>query len=291
MTDAKRPDIVRDALGSNPAPGAQEAWLADATDCLQRNGVVVLRNAIPPAAIAAARAAFKGRRFAADQHDERRFQPAPLRPRIPVPLEGPFADPQVFAPPSALALARRLLGEELIVGELGAVISRPGDGAQETRRTAIPLFGSLKVEGDVPPAALTMLAPLEAVGPGVGFPEYWLGSHRTGAAKDAPVQTALEAGSVVISDWRTLYRAELNISGAEQLGLYVSFRRKWLISLSGSEYKSGLDVPPATMKSLPKAYHPLVAWALHQNKTDDVSEFLHLWLGRSLKRLSALRSV
>jgi hypothetical protein len=291
MSEGKRPGMVRDALGPDVTSDAREAWLADAADGFRSNGVVILRNAIPRPRIAAVLEALKARQMSGDEGDDRPFQPAPLRPRIAVPLDGPFADPAIFAPPSALALARRLLGDEMIVGELGIVISRPGDGPHETRRAAIPLFGGLDVESDVPSAALAMLAPLGDVAPGAGFPEYWVESHRTrdGAADTAvpPFQPAFEAGSVVMCDWRILYRAGLNTSGATQLALYVSFQRKWLLSLSGSEYKPGLRVPAATLKRLPQAYHPLISWALHQNKTDDVSEFLHLWMGRVLKGLRA----
>lgn len=291
MSDGNRPDVVRDAPGPDVTPDAQAAWLADAADSFRSNGVVVLREAIPRAAIAAVAAALKGRSLTGDEGDDRPFQPAPLRPRIPVLLEGPLADPAAFAPPSALALARSLLGGEIIVGEIGVVASRPGDGPREARRAAIPLFGGLDVERDVPTAAVTMLAPLGDVAPGAGFPEYWLGSHRAGEADTAtpPFQPAFEPGAVVMSDWRTLYRAGANTSGATHLAFYVSFQRKWLLSLSGSEYKPGLRVPAATLERLPQACRPLVAWALHQNKTDDLSEFVHLWLGRAVKTLQAAR--
>lgn len=291
MSGAGRPDIVRDALGADLAPDARESWLEDAADTFRRNGVLIIRNAIPLPQIAAARKALEAREGAVDGADNRPFQPAPLRPPIAVPLAGPFADPAVFAPPSVLPLARRLLGPEMIVGELGAVVSRPGDGPREMRRAAVPLFGGLDVERDVPPAALTMLAPLGDVGSGMGFPEYWLGSHRLGAAGTtaSPYQPDFEAGSVVMCDWRVLYRAGANTSGATAHALYVSFQRKWLLSLSGSEYRQGLSVPAATLRRLPEAYHPLVTWALHLNKTDDVSEFIHLWMGRAVRRLRTLR--
>lgn len=293
MSAATRPDVVRPALDPNATPDAQEAWLAGSADDLRRNGVAILPNAIPLPRIAPVLEALKARQIGRDEPDGRQFQPAPLPPRTLVPLDGPFADPAIFAPPSALALARRLLGPEMIIGEIGAMVLRPGDGPHEARRAAVPLFGGLDVEADVPPAALTMLAPLGDVGPGMGFPEYWVGSHR--ARREAvdmtvpPFQPAFEAGSVVMTDWRTLYRAGVNTSGAPLMALYVSFQRKWLLSLSGSEYKPGLRVPPASLKRLPEAYHPLVSWALHQNKTDDVSEFVHLWMGRAVKRLRAVR--
>lgn len=281
-------------MGPAVAADAREAWLADAAAGFRRNGVVVLRNAIARPHVEAVHAALARRQLRTDDHDERPFQPAPLRPRVAVSLEGPLADPAMFAPPSVLALVQRLLGEEMIVGEVGVMISRPGEGPREVRRDAIPLFGGLAVESDVPSAAVTMLAPLTDVGPGAGFPEYRVGSHRApiGAAAettDAAFRSALEAGSVVLSDWRILHGAGVNTSGATHLGVYVSFQRKWLFSLSGSEYKPGLHIPPATLDEMPEAYRPLVAWALHQNKTDDVSEFMHLWLGRLFRRLRIIR--
>jgi len=291
MSGATRPDIVRDAPGPDLAADAREAWLAETADGFRQNGLVVLRDAIPQPRVAAVLQAIKGRQLKGDEADDRSFQPAPLRPRIAVPLEGALADPAVFAPPTVLALARKLLGDEMIVGELGLVISRPGDAPREACRAAVPLFGGLAVEGEVPSAALTMLAPLTDIGPGAGFPEYWPGSHRAREAAPAglPYRPTFEVGSVVLGDWRTLHRAGPNTSGATHLGLYVSFQRKWLLSLSGSDYKPGLRVPAATMKALPEAYHSLVAWALHRNKTDDVSEFAHLWLGRLVKGLHATR--
>jgi len=289
MRDVKRPGVIQPALVPNAAPRAQEAWLAAAAEGLRQNGVVIIPNAIPLPRIPRIVEALNKRWVGGDDIDGRPFQPAPLRPRALVPMDGPFADPAIFAPPAALALARRLLGPEVIIGEIGAMILPPGEGPQGPRRAAIPLFGGLAEEAEVPPAALTMLAPLADVGAGMGFPEYWVGSHRTrnGAVDVAPFQSAFEAGSVVMSDWRTLYRAGVNTSGAPLLALYVSFQRKWLVSLAGADYKPGLRVP--SLKKVPEAYRPLVAWALHQNKTDDVSEFAHLWMGRALKRLRVLR--
>jgi hypothetical protein len=291
MGVAKRPGVVQPAFDPHAAPDAEAAWLAGAAEALRSNGVAVLPKAIPLSAITRVAQALQGRRAAGLEDDGRSFQPAPLRPAMLVPLDGAFADPAIFAPPSALALARRLLGEEMIIGEVGAMILGPGEGPHEARRAAIRLFGGLDVEGDIPPAALTMLAPLTDVGPGMGLPEYWLGSHRTGEAvgKAAPFQPAFEAGSVVMSDWRTLYRAGANTTGAPLLAFYVSFQRKWLVSLAGSEYRPGLSVPAARFKTLPDACRPLVSWALHQNKTDDVSEFVHLWMGRAVKGLRAVR--
>lgn len=292
MSDATRLGVVQPALDPTTPPDAQEAWVAAAADRLRQNGVVILPNAIPLPRISPVLAALKARRVGGDGPDRRRFQPAPLRPAAIVPLDGAFADPAVFAPPPALAVARNLLGPEMVIGEIGAMILPPGSGPHEARRAAIPLFGGLDVEGDVPPAALTMLAPLADVGPGMGFPEYWVGSHRTRGTvetKAAPVRPAFAAGSVAMCDWRTLYRAGVNPSGAPLMALYVSFQRKWLVSLAGSEYQPGLRIPPGGLKRLPEAYHPLVSWALHQNKTDDLSEFVHLWMGRAVKRLRAVR--
>jgi len=297
MVALESADIVRDAMSPDLSPLAQQRWLDDAADCFRRNGVVVIRNAIPPAAIAALLANFRVRH---DVHMApgqkklfRTFQTDPLRAQIPTTLDGPVADPAVFAPPSVLALARRLMGDDIIVGELGVVISHPGAGPQETHRDSTSLFGGLGVETEFPPVSMTMLAPLVDVGPGMGPTEYWPGTHRLqDDAVDTtapPLRATLNAGSVVMHDWRIYHRGGANTTGPVRPALYVCFQRKWFLSISGYEYKPQVRVTPQMLLRLPETYRPLFSWALHLNRTDGVSEFVYRWTGRIRKRLLALK--
>src|ERR1019366_7535362 len=90
-------DVVRDALRSDLSPVARQAWLEDASACVRRYGVIVIRDAIPLAAVAAVLDDFKVRH---DVHMApgqkklfRTFQSDPLRAQVPIAIDGPAADP------------------------------------------------------------------------------------------------------------------------------------------------------------------------------------------------------
>ena len=297
MRAAKAEGVFRDAMTPAPAPQEQQAWLDDAAACVRRNGVIVIRDAIPATAIAAVLEDFKVRHdvhMAAGQTKLfRTFQSDPLRAQVPIAIDGPVANPEVFAPPSVLALARRLMGEDLIIGEMGVVISHGGAGAQEAHRDSNFLFGGLDMEIDLPPFAMTLLIPLVDVTPDMGPTEFWPGSHldrdEAAAAAGPPERAPINAGSVVFLDSRLMHRGGANVSGPVRPTIYFSFHRSWYHESGGYENKPQVRVTPAMLDKLPEAYRPLFAWALHLNRTDSVSEFIYRWTGRFRLRLQRLK--
>lgn len=288
--------VVRDAMTADLSPVAHEAWLEDAVDCIRTNGVIVIRNAIPPELIKAVLEDFRVRH---DVHMApgqkklyRRFQSDPLRAQVPIAVDGPAADPRFFAPPSVLALVRRLMGPDIIVGEMGLVISHPGAGAQETHRDSNFLFGGLDMEIGLPPFAMTMLTPLLDVSLDMGPTEFWIGSHvrRDKEVTAVPSQRLpLTAGSVVLIDARTFHRGGANISDTVRPTSYFSFHRRWYIENPGYEEKPQVRVTPAMLQRLPEDYRSLFSWALHLNRTDGPSEFVHRWTGRIRARVLRLK--
>lgn len=293
----KAESVFRDPMGSGAARRAQQAWIDDAAACVRRNGVIVIRDAIPAAAIAAVLEDFKVRHdvhMAAGQTKLfRTFQSDPLRAQVPIAIDGPVANPAVFAPPSVLALARRLMGEDLIIGEMGVVISHGGAGAQESHRDSNFLFGGLDMEIGLPPFAMTLLIPLVDVTPDMGPTEFWPGSHlnrdEAAACAGLPERAPVKAGSVVFLDSRVMHRGGANVSGPVRPTIYFSFHRGWYHESGGYENKPQVRVTPAMLEKLPEAYRPLFAWALHLNRTDSVSEFIYRWTGRFRLRLRRLK--
>jgi len=293
----KAEDVVRDAMTSDLTPLARQAWIEDAAACVRRHGVIVIRDAIPAAATAAVLDDFKVRHdvhMASGQKKlYRTFQSDPLRAQVPIAIDGPVANPEFFAPPSVLALAHQLMGDDIVVGEMGVVISHPGAGPQETHRDSAFLFGGLDMEIDLPPFAMTLLAPLLDVALGMGPTEFWPGSHRlrdeAAATATGPLRTALSAGSVVLIDSRTLHRGGANVSGPVRPTAYFSFHRRWYVENPGYENKPQVRVTPAMLQALPEAYRPMFSWALHLNRTDSFQEFVFRWTGRIRRRLLALK--
>ncbi|HEY8004154.1 MAG TPA: phytanoyl-CoA dioxygenase family protein [Phenylobacterium sp.] len=290
-------DVVRDAMKPGLKPAARQAWVEDAAASFRRHGVIVIRDAIPLPAVDAVLADFKVRH---DVHMApgqkklfRTFQSDPLRAQVPIAIDGPVANPEFFAPPSVLALAHKLMGDELVVGEMGVVISHPGAGAQETHRDSDFLFGGLDMEIDLPPFAMTMLVPLLDVTLGMGPTEFWPGSHRrrdeATVTRRPPDRLALSAGSLVLLDSRALHRGGANVTGPVRPTAYFSFHRKWYVENPGYENKPQVRVTPAMLARLPEAYRPLFSWALHLNRTDSVEEFIYRWAGRIRRRMAAAK--
>lgn len=289
-------DVVRPPLAGDAPAAAAEAWLDDAAALVREHGVIVIRDALPRDAVDAIFEDFKVRH---DVHMApgqkalyRRFQSDPLRAQVPIAIDGPLANPAVFASPSVYGLARRLMGEDVIVGEMGLVITHAGAGPQEIHRDSNFLFGGLDQEVGLPPFAMTMLAPLRDIELDMGPTEFWPGSHLRRDQQDvlaeAPKRTTLSAGSVVFIDARLLHRGGANSSGPVRPFIYFSFHRPWYQENYGYERKPQVRVTPAMLERLPEAYRPLFAWALHLNRTDGAQEFIYRWTGRLRRRLLGL---
>ena len=288
-----RDEIIRD-WSFDFSPRDQQAWIADAVARFRRHGVLVIRSAIPEAAVAAVR------RYCEVRHDVhmapgqkklfRRFQSDPLRAQIPVAIDGPVANPEFFAAPSVLGLARALMGDDIIVGELGMVVSHAGAGPQEAHRDSTFLFEDVDAATDLPPFTITMLAPLQDTTLEMGITEFWPESHRvrdTDAVTTAlPQRMALSAGSVLLFDSRIVHRGGAHISGPTRAVAYICYGRSWyLCATDGYAHKPQVRVSPAMLHRLPKIYRPLFVWALHLNRTDSFQEFVYRWIGRIRRRL------
>jgi Phytanoyl-CoA dioxygenase (PhyH) len=286
-------DLVRDAMPPDLTKHERQSWIDEATACFRRNGVIVIRHAIPSTVVAAVFDDYKVRHDVHMAPGQRKlfraFTTDPLRAQIPIAIDGPAANPEFFAPPSVLAVVRELMADDLIVGEMGLVISHTGAGPQETHRDSLFLFGGLDNEIDLPPFAIAMLAPLVDVTLDMGPTEFWPGSHRLrdqAAATAVPSQrTELKAGTIVLVDARTLHRGGAHKSGPVRPCVYFSFHRSWFQENAGYEHKPQVRVTPAMLQRLPEAYRPLFSWALHLNRTDGFQDFVYRWIGRIRRRL------
>ena len=216
---AKTEDLVLDAMAPGLTPCARQSWVDEAAACMRRNGVIVIRDAIPAAAIAGVLEDYKVRHDVHMAPGQKKlfrvFTTDPLRAQVPIAIDGPAANPEFFAPPSVLALVQELMGDDVIVGEMGVVISHAGAGPQPAHRDLRrSCSAAWTLEIDLPPFAMTMLVPLLDVSLDMGPTEFWPGSHRDRdetAATAVPAQrSALTAGSVVLVDARTLHRGGMH---------------------------------------------------------------------------------
>lgn len=286
-------DISRDAMAADLSAADREAWVKDALACIRQHGALVVRNAIPPSVIGAVNEEFRVRHdvhMAAGQKKLfRRFQSDPLRAQVPTAVDGPVADPAFFAPPSVQALARELVGEDFIIGDMGVVISHGGATRQEVHRDFSPLFDGLEMDLDLPMFCLMVLVPLVDVSVEMGPTEYWPGSHRVRdtdrVLADPPLQVPVTAGTVCLHNSRLVHRGGNNRSGPVRPLLYFGFHRNWHFDNDGFDYKPQIRINESMLKRLPEEHRRRFRWALHLNRVESVSEFARLWtrrVGRAL---------
>lgn len=287
-------DISRDAMAADLTAEERQAWIEDGLACLREHGALVLRKAIPPEVIRAVNDEFRVRH---DVHMApgqkklfRRFQSDPLRAQVPTAVKGPVADPRFFAPPSVLALARELVGDDFIVGDMGVVISHGGATKQEIHRDSSPLFDGAEMDLDLPMFCLMVLVPLLDVTVEMGPTEYWPGSHRIkdtdSVTANPPIQIPVEAGTVCLHDSRLVHRGGRNEAGPVRPLLYFGFHRNWHFDNDGFDYKPQIRINETMLARLPEEHRRRFRWALHLNRVESVSEFTRLWTRRIHRSLT-----
>jgi ectoine hydroxylase-related dioxygenase (phytanoyl-CoA dioxygenase family) len=200
-----------------------------------------------------------------------------------------IANPVVFANPAVMAQVHRFIGEQVIIGEIGGVISHPGSQPQYSHRDSPFLFGGRADELGLPPHSLTITIPLMDVPLELGPTEYWLGSHRCPDASAvlavAPQRTPLRAGSLLLYDGRLVHRGGANRSNVVRPIVYITYQHPWYIERPGYSDKPQIRVTPAMVNKLAPEHRKLVEWALHLNRFDTFDEFLMRWAGRFKTRV------
>ena len=284
---AAQVDIVRrGACGLDP--DKDPAFLASAEACLRENGVVLLEGVIPRAVIDNAlrhfKQAYSNYMRPGQNRLLRNFQDDKRRAQIPIAPEGPVASPYIIANPIIMALAKVLMGEKIIAGEMGGVISHPGSKPQYTHRDSMFLFGGTPIDLKLPWWSLTIIIPLVDAPLECGPTEYWPGSHLRldGDAVIAhpPECTAMQAGSIFAYSGQTLHRGGANRSNIVRPVIYITYQRPWYLERSGYEDKPQIRINHRMLNAMAPEHSQLFSWALHLNRADTLDEFLMRWAVR-----------
>ncbi len=143
-------------------------------------GFAVIENAIPIDVIESAKRVFLERfepYFDGNDHEDA-LTVGHRRVMLTVPLEPPFDDPRLFAPPCVLHVLRGLLGKRFVLGGFGAVAALPGSELQHRHTDHPRLFGDDQLDNLLPPYAITVITPLIQLTEATGTTHMWVGSHR-----------------------------------------------------------------------------------------------------------------
>jgi ectoine hydroxylase-related dioxygenase (phytanoyl-CoA dioxygenase family) len=219
---------------------------------LERDGVATIPGLVPPEKVARWRDALA--RLVATREQ----QPGGLAPRGPsryyltLPWVEPFADPEVFANPTVLAVLKRVFHQEFLLVQLGVDVAAPGSEHQETHRDYRPLFDDTVV---TPLYALAVNFPLVDVTRENGPFEMARGTHvltrDEGMARVESGELELEAhlaqaGDVSIRTPLALHRGTPNTTDEPRPVVVLGYVMHWLHTP-----KVDLNVPRALYESWP----------------------------------------
>lgn len=159
------------------------------------------------------------------------------RTQITVAIEGPFNSPQLYANPFILPLLEVVLGDQLILGSSGAVVSLPGAPHQHAHRDHPNIYELPESEATdawvdmlLPPYALNLVVPLVPLNSINGTTRVWLGSHLVPKSRTLQMPIAdpiVDLGDGLLFDYRLLHGGTANRSESPRPILYNMYCRRW----------------------------------------------------------------
>lgn len=161
----------------------------------------------------------------------------PKRTQITVAVEGPFNSPQLYANDFVLPVLKLVLGEQLIVGSFGVVVSLPGAPNQHSHRDHPNIYELPEAAGTepwvdivLPPYALNAIVPLVPLNATNGTTHLWPGSHlvpKSKAGEMPGVDPVVELGDCLLVDYRLMHAGNANHSANPRPILYNMYCRPW----------------------------------------------------------------
>ncbi|GAB4200835.1 MAG: hypothetical protein Fur006_52730 [Coleofasciculaceae cyanobacterium] len=159
----------------------------------------------------------------------------PNRYYVTLPFTAPFADPSIYEDEDILAIAKRLVGEDMVMCQLATDTPLLGSDYQDVHRDAPPLFPETGME--TPPFQLAINFPLVDVTLENGPFETTRGTHmmskeeglrrmESGEIKLEPI--TMQLGDVMIRDVRGLHRGTPNHTKTPRSMVVIGYSRRWL---------------------------------------------------------------
>jgi hypothetical protein len=239
------------------------------------HGCVLLRGAFPSATVDAMHrdyvAQFGTLDWVAMQRESEKPPPnrfllvGGARYDITLRMTGAFGRPEVFANSLLLKFLGPLLGEDIHLTNITAVVSHPGASRQHFHRDHNHLFFNPGVGPSLPVYAVNVAVPLVDVDLRTGPTGVWLGSHRLaqGVAVENESMTVCELwrGDLMLLDYRTLHAGLPNASGRARPIVYMVYARPWFFDQQNHVTRIPLDMPLEHYASLPASVRPLLVRA------------------------------
>jgi hypothetical protein len=178
------------------------------------------------------------------------------RPLFTPKLSGPFAEDTYHSNPLLFPIIVRALGDDVVLGAAGSVVSFPGAPLQFIHRDSASLYDDYTIDVRLPPYALTVLMPLIDANQQTGSTRVWPGTHRVASFEQAQAMPSaapdVPAGSMLMVDSRTLHCGAPNRSEIVRPLVYNSYHRCWYRDLGGYDYRPPVHVGAVELARLPR---------------------------------------
>tara|TARA_B100000579_G_scaffold404836_1_gene389989 strand:+ start:2334 stop:3167 length:834 start_codon:yes stop_codon:yes gene_type:complete len=187
-------------------------------------------------------------------------------------VKGTFNETKIYANQNVYPLIEDMLGEHLIIGSYGSVVSMPKSNNQHVHYDHPRLFLDSDLEslgGNLPPYAIHLFIPLVKVNENNGRTKIWPGSHHLPSSKKdllikegESVESDLNIGDCLILDYRTLHAGIGNNSCQIRPLIYVIYQRAWFRDQVNYTHHESLLITEEELTKVPSQYQHLFSWKL-----------------------------
>lgn len=180
------------------------------------------------------------------------------RPLYTVDMSGPPGRPEYYANPLLLPIVRRLLGDDVVLGAVSAVLSFPGAPQQFVHRDSPSLFDNFSIDLELPAYALTVLMPMVDANTETGSTRVWPGSHRVANLEQAKQMLSespdVPYGSVLMTDSRVVHCGSPNRSQRVRPLLYNTYHRSWFRDWGGYQHRPSVSIGRRARLQVPEQF-------------------------------------
>ena len=187
-------------------------------------------------------------------------------------IRASFNDTKIYANQNVYPLVKDMLGEDLIIGSYGSVVSMPKSNNQHVHYDHPRLFLDADLEalsGNLPPYAIHLFIPLVEVNENNGRTRIWPGSHHLPSSKKdllikkgESMESDLNIGDCLILDYRTLHAGIGNKSSQIRPLIYVIYQRAWFRDQVNYTHHESLLITEEELTKVPSQYQHLFSWKL-----------------------------
>jgi len=229
----------------------------EAADQFEKDGFVILERVFEPTFIDALRAEYE-RQFPDIARDPTAYVVGDRRLQAAVQLTGPFLSPDLYANPIVLALAKAVLGDDILIDNFSLVSALPGAAAQHAHADHPDLFPEhIFSRAVIRPYALNVAIPLIDLTPETGTTKLFTGSQNRHWSEDLFILPYIARGGCYLADYRLRHFGTENRTSAERPIVYLTFARPWFTDVVNYEGNVRIKLAIDDLPAIPEEYRPL----------------------------------